>query len=105
MDAMIDEDSGAASSSSSTLDSSEAQKEANWDEESPIEVLCDLATPKVGAELSSSTQQPEETPSSPHGRPLMQDLQLQAECLPFLQWMCQPQVTQVEALVKVSTKI
>lgn len=28
------------------------------------------------------------------------DAQLQAECLPFLQWMCQPPITQVEALVK-----
>ena len=32
--------------------------------------------------------------------PSLQDTQLQAACLPFLQWMCQPPITQVEALIK-----
>ena len=31
---------------------------------------------------------------------LLQDTQLQSECLPFLRWMCTPPITQVEALVK-----
>ncbi len=59
----------------------------------------DAAEASVGdAEQLSESKRPD-TP--PH-RPLMQDLQLQVACLPFLQWMCQPPVTQVEALVKVS---
>jgi len=32
--------------------------------------------------------------------PLLEDTQLQAACLPFLKWMCQPPLTPTEALVK-----
>jgi hypothetical protein len=41
----------------------------------------------------------EETPAY-EPAPSLQDTQLQAACLPFLQWMCQPPITQVEALIK-----
>lgn len=53
------------------------------------------------AESTDPPQQQEASPEwSPPPGPSLQDTQLQSACLPFLQWMCQPPITQIEALIK-----
>lgn len=54
------------------------------------------------ADSSADHSQPQQqSPSSPPPPgPSLQDTQLQTACLPFLQWMCQPPISQIEALIK-----
>ena len=90
-------------SSSSSRGSSGSGNVEDSKEETELLVCGDGAAVErdlpAGPELTTSASATAAA-DKPSSRPPMQDKQLQAICEPFLQWLCQPPITQVEALVK-----
>jgi hypothetical protein len=92
------------------LNMMEGPPATNPAEASPAEVQGELAGLEPGtveldnASPSASNVSADEAeldlPTYDSAPPLLQDTQLQATCLPFLRGMCQPPITQVEALIK-----